>query len=153
MDIRCRHGSAGAPVRWWQPPADAVRWFGVALAVAVLAAASMVLPQASSANSTATIGAVAYCVTTDGSPADAGLHAALYTLGSDELLAYATGTTDANGCGVFNYVPVDTLFFMVVWSADGQRVGNGDWFESGAMTIAPTVELDTPGFFGRLALH
>lgn len=100
-----------------------------------------------------TVGAVAYCVTTDGSPADEGLQTGLYTFGNSQLSRYSAGATDHNGCGVFNYVPIGQVFFVSVWSDDGTQVGNSSWFESGAMTIAPTVQLDTPGFYNRLALH
>jgi hypothetical protein len=123
----------------------------VLLVIAIVMAFGVRLNHSDAAASTA--GAVAYCVTTDDSPAQAGLTTGLYTVGADQLSRYSVGVTDHNGCGVFNYVPVDTLFFVSAWSVDGQQVGNGAWFESDAMTIAPTVQLDTPGFYNRLAFH
>ena len=127
-----------------------LRLLSVVLAIAVIVAIGARLNHSDAA---AEVGAVAYCVTTDGSPASAGLRTGLYTVGDDQLSRYSAGVTDHNGCGVFNFVPVDTLFFVSAWSADGQQMGNGAWFESDAMTIAPTVQLDTPGFYNRLALH
>jgi hypothetical protein len=50
-------------------------------------------------------------------------------------------------------VPIGQIFFVSVWSDDGTQVGNSQWFQADAMTIAPTVQLDTPGFYNRLALH
>jgi hypothetical protein len=136
------------------PPArrsvSTVRLVAAVLAIAAMLSFGMRLNHS---NASATVGAVAYCVTVDGSPADAGLNTALYTTGGQQLQLYSAGTTDAHGCGVFNYVPVGTLFFVTVWSAGGDQVGNSAWFESDAMTVAPTVQLDTPGFYNRLALH
>ena len=132
-----------------------VRLFAVVMAIAALVAFGMRLEgsNTASAKAVATVGAVAYCVTVDGSPADAGLETGLYTFGANQLSRYAAGTTDYNGCGVFNYVPVGQIFFVSAWSDDGTQVGNSSWFEADAMTIAPTVQLDTPGFYNRLAFH
>jgi hypothetical protein len=128
----------------------ALRVLGVALALTVLVAVGMRAPHAHAA---AAVGAIGYCVTTDGSPADAGLRSGLYTLGDGQLVEYASGTTSASGCGVFNYVPMGEIYFISVWSEDERQAGNSSWFEVDAMTIAPTIQLDTPGFYNRLALH
>lgn len=127
-----------------------LRLFAVALAIVAMAAFGMRL---NDSNAAATVGAVAYCVTTDDSPASAGLQTGLYTFGSSQLNRYAAGATDHNGCGVFNYVPIGQIFFISAWSDDGTQVGNSQWFEVDAMTVAPTVQLDTPGFYNRLAFH
>lgn len=118
----------------------ALRLFVSVLAIAAILACGVRRPTPSAA---ADIGAVAYCVTDNGSAA-AGMHTALYTLGEAELDLYATGTTDRGGCGVFNYVPVDQSFFITAWSEDGRRAGNSSWFSSDAMIVAPTVELYSP---------
>jgi hypothetical protein len=128
----------------------ALRVLGVALALTVLVTAGMRAPHA---NAMIGVGAVSYCVTTDQSPADAGLRTGLYTVGSDELYEYASGTTDVNGCGVFNYVTAGDIYFISVWSEDQQLVANSSWFETDAMTVAPPISLDTPGYYNRLALH
>lgn len=132
-----------------------IRLFAVVLAIAALVAFGMRIggSNAAATNTVATVGAVAYCVTMDGSPASAGLETGLYTFGASQLSRYAGGATDHNGCGVFNFVPVGQIFFISAWSDDGTQVGNSSWFEADAMTIAPTVQLDTPGFYNRLALH
>jgi hypothetical protein len=127
-----------------------LRLFAAVLAIAALVAFGM---RHENSNAAATVGSVAYCVTTDGSAADAGLQTGLYTFGANQLSRYSAGETDHNGCGVFNFVPVGQLFFVSAWSDDGTQIGNSSWFESDAMTIAPTVQLDTPGFYNRLALH
>jgi hypothetical protein len=118
-----------------------------------MVAAVMLGMRLNHSNAAATVGSVAYCVTTDGSPANAGLQTGLYTFGSSQLSRYTAGVTDHNGCGVFNYVPVGQVFFISAWSEDGSQLGNSSWFETDAMTVAPTVRLDTPGFYNRLALH
>jgi hypothetical protein len=87
------------------------------------------------------VGSVAYCVTSDGAPAASGLHTALYTVGDTQLELYTTGLTGYHGCGVFNYVPVDEVFFVSAWSEDGAQVGNSNWFQADAMTVAPAIAL------------
>jgi hypothetical protein len=136
-----------------QPRVSFARLSVVVLAIAALLAVGLRLETSNAANASVGVGSVAYCVTMEGQPADAGLKAGLYSVGDNQLSRYASGATDHNGCGVFNYVPVGENFFVSVWSSDGTEVGNSAWFEADAMTIAPTVQLDTPGFFNRLALH
>lgn len=139
----------GAPA-----PQRPFRTLHLAIALLIVAAAlAFTMRPVHQSSASANIGAVAYCVTSDGSPAQSGLHTALYTAGTTGLELYDAGSTDHNGCGVFNYVPVDEIFFVTAWSSDGVQVGNSSWFESGAMVVAPTVQLDTPGFYNRLALH
>jgi hypothetical protein len=135
------------------PQASLLRLIALAVAISALAAFSARLDHSSAANAAGQAGSVAYCVTMDGSPANAGLKTGLYTAGTDQLSRYAAGATDYNGCGVFNFVPVGQVFFISAWASDGEQVGNSVWFEAGAMTVAPTVQLDTPGFYNRLALH
>ena len=97
-----------------------LRLFTVVLAIAALVAFGV---RYESSNAAVTVGAVAYCVTSDGSPADAGLQTGLYTFGDNQLNSYASGVTDHNGCGVFNFVPVGQIFFISAWSDDGAQVG------------------------------
>jgi hypothetical protein len=130
--------------------ASTLRLFAAVLAIAAMVAFGMRLNDSHAA---ATVGSVAYCVTTDGSPASAGLKTGLYTFDTNQLSRYSGGVTDHNGCGVYNFVPIGQIFFVRVWSDDGTQVGNSQWFQADAMTIAPTVQLDTPGFYNRLALH
>lgn len=132
------------------PPVSKLRLFTVVLAIAALVAFGV---RHEHSNAAATVGAVAYCVTTDESPTGAGLQTGLYTFGANQLSRYASGVTDHNGCGVFNFVPIGQNFFVSAWSDDGSQIGNSRWFQTDAMTIAPTVQLDTPGFYNRLALH
>lgn len=136
-----------------QPRMSLARLSVVVLAIAALLSFGLRFDSTNAASASTGVGSVAYCVTMDGSPADSGLETGLYTFGDSQLSRYAGGATDHNGCGVFNYVPVGEIFFVSVWSSDGTQVGNSDWFEADAMTIAPTILLDTPGFFNRLALH
>ena len=138
-----------------KPPKESSQGSTLRLFAAVLAIAAMVAfgMRLNDSHAAATVGSVAYCVTTDGSPASAGLETGLYTFGASQLSRYTAGATDHNGCGVFNYVPIGQIFFISAWSDDGAQIGNSEWFEVDAMTIAPTVQLDTPGFYNRLALH
>src|SRR5215218_10174487 len=86
-----------------------LRLFAAVVAIAAMVAFGMRLNHS---NAAATVGAVAYCVTTDDSPAGAGLETGLYTFGANQLSRYTAGVTDHNGCGVFNYVPIGQVFFV-----------------------------------------
>lgn len=137
--------SPGGPGR-----VSTLRLITIVLAIAALVAFGV---RHEDSNAAATVGAVAYCVTSDGSAADAGLKTGLYTYTANQLSRYSAGVTDHNGCGVFNFVPIGQIFFVSAWSDDGNQVGNSPWFQADAMTVAPTVQLDTPGFYNLLALH
>lgn len=134
---RSRSGETGSPRR--RSPRGAIRLFGTVLAImAMVAFGSRQLHPSAAAS----IGAVAYCVTSDGAPAGAGLHTALYTTGDVTLQLYDTGRTDFSGCGVFNYVPAGQSFFVAAWSDDGERAGISTWFRSDAMVVVPPFELN-----------
>lgn len=92
----------------------------------------------------ANTGTVAYCVTADGAPAQAGLRTGLYTADAYGLTQIKRSVTASNGCGTFAGVSLDTLVFVSAWSADGSRVGNSAWFQPGPDAAVPVVALDTP---------
>lgn len=113
----------------------------LALTVLAIAAAMIFGARKLHPSAAANIGSVAYCVTSEGAPAVAGLNAALYTVDEGQLALYDSGNTDHNGCGVFNYVPVGQPAYIVTWSDDGLQAGNSSWFRSDAMVVAPVIEL------------
>lgn len=141
-----RLGDGSAMVRVTR---GAGRLLGVAVIVAAMALGAKTLD----AQAMVGIATVVYCVTDDGAPPVDTVQTAMYHLGESGLELFATGKTDASGCGMFDNLPFGRPYVITAWTVDGLLVGNSEWIYDDPMRAAPRIELTAPGDDQRVWLE